>query len=258
MSLKTGIAWTDATWNPWTGCNKVSAGCQYCYMYRDKRRYGQDPARVVRSGDRTFYAPEQKTRGGVRYKWESGLKVFVCSWSDFLHPDADGWRADAWGVVQRRSELQFQFLTKRPQRWAQSLPEGWEKGWKNCWLGTTCEDQRAFDARVPLLLEVPAALRFVSLEPLLQPINLGDALKGLDWVIVGGESDDRHARLCSPYWIEDIVEQCQAAGVAVFVKQLGTYWAKKHFMPGKGDQMDWWPEALQIQQMPRGIVEKVA
>src|SRR3990167_11527130 len=107
MSDKTHINWTEATWNPWHGCIKVSPGCKNCYMYREKNRYGQDPAVVVRSKPATFNAP---------LKWKEPARVFTCSWSDFFIKQADPWRDEAWDIIYQTPHLTYLILTKRPER----------------------------------------------------------------------------------------------------------------------------------------------
>lgn len=224
---KSNIEWTDYSWNPWQGCTKVSAGCKNCYMYRDKKRYGQDPSVVVRSAPATFNAPLAKNRDGS-WKIPSGSKVFVCSWSDFYHEAADPWRDGAWAVMAQRKDLTFILVTKRPERMAHHMPFGWdgpfswfERPWPNVWLLVSVESQETANERLPDFLKIPALVRGVSMEPLIGPVDLTriivgnshyiDSLRGtawddengelstrlngevpiihgLDWVIVGGES----------------------------------------------------------------------
>ncbi|KKK77966.1 hypothetical protein LCGC14_2848320 [marine sediment metagenome] len=107
MAEKTAISWTNATWNPWRGCTKVSPGCASCYMFRDQQRWGRDPNIVVRAADRTFDAP---------LRWKEPRLIFVCSWSDFFHPDADPFRHEAWEVMRAAPQHTYQILTKRPER----------------------------------------------------------------------------------------------------------------------------------------------
>lgn len=239
MGDATAIEWTTATWNPWRGCSKVSPGCAHCYMFRDQRRYGKDPEVVVRAADNTFYAPIRAK------KWRelpAGSMVFTCSWSDWFHADADAWRYDAWEVVRQRPDLTWQILTKRPERIADHLPAGWGDGWPNVWLGVSIENRR-FVGRADVLREVPAAVRFISAEPLLGPLvhdqgeqddpidepewtwsdgYTGPALNldGIDWLIAGGESGSRH-RPMRAEWVRDLRDYCEAAHVAFFFKQWG-------------------------------------
>ena len=227
MGKTTGIDWATHTWNPWQGCTPVSEGCRYCYMYREKRRYGQDPARIVRSPHATFSAP--KARYGARstkgtpgeYRWPSGGRVFVCSWSDFCHPDvAPAWRREAWGVIRQRPGLTFLILTKRVGLLRLCLPEDWGRGWPNVWLGVTAENQRMWDRRVPTLARIPAVVRFVSVEPMLSPVYPWlPSGQRIDWVIAGCESGPQR-RICDPDWIRELRDGCLRANTPFFLKQM--------------------------------------
>src|SRR5215472_9745754 len=128
MGGATGIEWTDATWNPWMGCRKVSPACAHCYMFSDQRRYGHDPG-VIRRSKTTFDAP-------LRWPTEEKL-VFTCSWSDWFIEDADEWRPEAWEVIRQTPHLTYQILTKRPELIADRLPADWGRGWPNVWLGVS-------------------------------------------------------------------------------------------------------------------------
>lgn len=256
MAQKTAIAWTEATWNPWHGCKKVSPGCKFCYMYSDKERYGLDPTVVVRSKQKAFNQP--LTMDGHRM-------IFTCSWSDFFIEEADEWRPEAWAIIKACKRHTFQILTKRTDRIMQCLPPDWgEHGYENVWLGASIENQDQ-DCRIADLLRVPARVRFVSVEPLLEAISLRrlatpdsaavyDALTGtfsgndagggprIHWVIVGGESGNEKGqyryRPCNIEWIEAIVAECKEADVPVFVKQFGTHLAKQMRLPGAGHVPD--------------------
>lgn len=162
MGSKTGISWTDATHNFWYGCEKVSPGCKLCYAERDMTRYGRDFRAVTRA--KGFDKP---------LSWKEPRKVFVNSWSDFFIEQADAWRDDAWDVIRRTPHLTYQILTKRPERIAAHLPSDWGSGWPNVWLGVSAENQEYADERIPLLLQTPAAVRFVSYEPALGPVSFG-------------------------------------------------------------------------------------
>lgn len=254
MGERTTIEWTQRTWNPWRGCTKVSPGCAKCYMFREQERYGQDPAAVVRTRPATFNAP---------LRWEKRLAaedrrelVFTCSWSDWFHEDADAWRGDAWAIVRSTPHLTYQILTKRPERIRAHLPFDWGRGYPNVWLGTSIENQR-WAVRALHLLTVPAAVHFVSAEPLLGPLDLtrvrhpedptpsglrpvfdtveSNVLAGtvinsagieyqqarrIAWVIVGGESGPTH-RPMQADWARALRDQCRSAKTAFFLKQLG-------------------------------------
>ncbi len=222
MGKQTGIDWTDHTHNPWQGCRKISPGCANCYMYTDKKRYGQDPSTVVRS----------KTVFNAPYKWKEPARVFECSWSDFFISDADPWRDEVWQIIRDNPHLIFQILTKRPQNIKDRLPADWPL--KNVWLGVTAENQEMADIRLPILQKIPAVIRFVSVEPMLGPVTLSDY--DLDWIICGGESGPR-ARDMKPEWALALKDQCVKKGTAFFMKQM----ARKQPIP----------EYLKLRQFPR-------
>jgi protein gp37 len=208
MAQQSLIEWTDATWNPWHGCVKVSDGCKHCYMYRGKERYGKNPKEVTRS--RTTFADP--------LKWEDPRLIFACSWSDWFIAQADSWRDEAWEIIKKTPHHTYQILTKRPERIRQSLPRDWGDGWDNVWLGVSIEDQE-HSFRKDLLQTITSKTRFISAEPLLGPIQLG-SLYGIHWVITGGESGPK-ARPMNPDWARSIRSQCAAARVAFFHKQNG-------------------------------------
>jgi protein gp37 len=181
-------------------------------MFEAKRRYGQDPEVVRRAAPSTFTLP---------LRWREPGRVFTCSWGDFFIRDADPWRAEAWDIIRRTPHLTYQVLTKRPARMRGHLP--WTAApWAHVWLGVSVEAQ-AWRYRLDVLRAVPAALRFVSFEPLIEalgPLDLG----GIGWAIVGGESGPKF-RPCEVGWIRGVVEQCRAQGVPVFVKQDSGRWS---------------------------------
>lgn len=215
MGSASSIEWTDATWNPWHGCTRVSPGCQHCYMYSAKRRFGQDPAVVVRS----------RTRFREPLKWHESKRVFTCSWSDWFHPAADQWRAEAWEIIRATPHHTYQLLTKRPELMPDRLPADWGNGWRNVWLGVSVENSD-YMQRIDALRQVPAHLRFLSLEPLLGPLpNLN--LQGIGWVIVGGESGPSYRR-CNGLWVREIRNQCVRSSVPFFFKQWGGRTPKTH------------------------------
>jgi protein gp37 len=206
MGIASNIEWTEATWNPWHDCQSLPPGCAHCYMYREKKQYGQNPSTVVR-GKTTFDAP---------LKWKKPTLIFTCSWSDFFIEEADAWRPQAWEIIRATPQHTYQILTKRPERLIHNLPEGWP--WRNVWLGVSVENPR-FYWRANVLREVPAHLRFLSLEPLLTSMR-DLPLEGISWVIVGGESGPR-CRPIEQEWVADIRDQCVNARVPFFFKQWG-------------------------------------
>jgi protein gp37 len=264
MGVATSIAWTSATWNPWRGCTKVSPGCAHCYMFREQRRYGRDPATVVRAADATFYAP---LRGRRWRRLALGSHVFTCSWSDWFHEHADPWRNEAWDVIRQRPDLIWQILTKRPERIADCLPADWGEGWPHVWLGVSIENRR-YVHRAELLRQAPAAVRFISAEPLLGPLVSYDAalnngsspearfdgyigaaleLTGIDWLIIGGESGPR-ARRFDIAWARALISAARRHGTAVHIKQPGTRWARAH--GGRSNDPSGWPPDLRLRELP--------
>jgi len=229
MGKVSKISYVDSSWSPWIGCTKVSEACQNCYAEAQMKRFGRDFSVVTRAANPTFYAPR-------RWLPDESERIFVCEWSDFFHPAADEWRHDAWLVMMSTCGHKYLILTKRPERIAECVapfPQ-WPLSW--VWLGVTAENQEQADKRIPILVETPAVLHFVSLEPLLGPIDFGDDFwetgNRVDWVIVGAESGP-HRRECKLEWIKSIVNQCRSAQVPVYVKQ------GSHRFPGRqGDLPD--------------------
>jgi protein gp37 len=219
MGATTGVSWTGATWNPWHGCSKVSPGCTFCYMYRDKRRYGQDPMKVVRSKDATFYVPFKWQREAEQEKRVGqDCLIFTCSWSDFFLADADAWRPEAWAIMRQTPSLNYQVLSKRPERMRQHLPDDWGEGYPNVILGVSVET-RQYLTRLQILSEIPATRRFASLEPLLEDLgDLSPWLPHLSQVILGGESGPKR-RPMDLGWMTKVATQCQAAGIPTWIKQ---------------------------------------
>lgn len=289
MAENTGIQWTNHTINFWTGCTKVSEGCKFCYMYRDQERWGKDPTELLQV--------RQSTINKILKKAKPGDKIFTCSWSDFFIEGADKWRAWAWDIIRAHPQFIWQILTKRPERAPECLPEDWGEGWNHVWLGVSVENQQRANERVPLLLQTPAKVRFLSCEPLLEKIKLTfidcnkiypmdfpgivwggewcmiDALTGrhtdmgrlcpdvprIDWVIIGGESGHENGKYkYRPVPMEAILslrDDLQAAGVPVFIKQLGTYISKvMGLKDNHGGDWDEWPESLRIREFPMPLL----
>ena len=204
---KTNISWTDFTWNPWYGCKKISPGCRNCYAERDMKRFGIDFNTVT------------KAKGRGTFNWEDPGMVFTCSWSDFFIEDADEWRDEAWDIIQRTPRLTYQILTKRPENIRSRLPDDWGEGWDNVWLGVSIESQEQIHLGW-ILANLPAKLRFISVEPLLDKVNLFGLLgqKKISWIICGGESGANH-RTMELDWVRFIKDECDRAGVPFFMKQ---------------------------------------
>lgn len=314
----TTIQWTDETWNPTTGCTRVSEGCRNCYIERTPpfRMQGRKLGDPVQFHHDRLDAP---------LHWKKPRRVFVNSLSDLFHEDVpDEFIDKVFLVMFMARQHTFQILTKRAGRMQSyvannetmkrltamcalavlAVPgsslkieekpdglDGFQAG--NVWLGVSIEDQKTADERIPILLQTPAAVRFVSAEPLLDSVDLGSFVwpcciatkeahdkehdgglwcdeRGLDWVIVGGESGPG-ARPCDIAWIRSIKAQCQEAGVPVFVKQLGlraysepdciayrnmrfgmaTDGFYRFLKDKKGGDMNEWPEDLRVREFPR-------
>jgi len=224
------IEWTDEVWNPVTGCTKVSAGCKNCYAERmSKRLAGRVGYPAAPHNFDVVYHPDRLSEP---MRWRKPLRVFVCSMGDLFHKDVPDWaiREVFWRMDIARQHT-FQVLTKRPERMAEWLAD--KPCLPNVWLGTSVENQQAADERIPWLVRTPAAVRFLSCEPLLGPVDLnvsygqgvGDLLiDGLGWCIAGGESGPG-ARPMHPNWARSLRDQCNAAGVAFFHKQNGEWLA---------------------------------
>ncbi|ACU71950.1 Gp37Gp68 family protein [Catenulispora acidiphila DSM 44928] len=304
MSAKTKIQWTmsddgtpGATWNPITGCTKVSDGCLKCYIT------GTPPFRIAH---RKFDKPGIGGTTGILFHperlsaplhWRKPRRVFVNSLSDLFHEDVPTeYIARVFAVMAKTPQHVYQVLSKRHGRMRSLLRDGgqalleatndedtasalYDAPWPlpNVWLGVSTEDQHTANLRIPALLETPAAIRFISAEPLLGPIDLQhleargvimDALGGdvsfpgtgeiftgtpsiLDWIIAGGESGPG-ARPMDPAWVASIVEQCRPGVNHAFVKQLGSVWAKANGAADrKGGDLEEWPAELRVRQFPQ-------
>jgi protein gp37 len=264
MSKDSKIQWTDHTWNIARGCTKVDEDCKYCYMYRDANRYGYDAKTVERT----------KTVFRFPLTVKEPSRIFTSSLTDVFHPAIDSFRDEMWEIIRKCPQHTFQILTKRPERIAEHLPADWGDGWDNVWLGTSVGSSKSLH-RIVTLSQIRAKVKFLSLEPLHERIDLNDAviyrryprwphqelwfkvLPAFHWVIVGGESGNESGkyryRPCEFEWIEKIVNDCKEAGVPVFVKQMGAYLAKRHGLGDRhGTLMEHWPPSLQVREFPKG------
>ena len=264
--MASNILWTTETWNPIVGCSAISPGCDNCYARSAAQspRLQQFPQyQKVKDWDGTVSFAENQLLKPLG--WRKGRKVFVCSMSDLFHVNVlDEWIDRIFAVMVLCPQHTFQVLTKRPQRMMKYIQEAekriqlaaialadsvnrgsfmWQYPLPNVWLGTSTENQETANQRIPYLIKTPAAVRFLSCEPLLESIDLSAHLpiewselaedwiesfpgaeayeKKLHWVIVGGESGT-NARPCHLDWLRSIVSQCKSGKVAVFVKQLGS------------------------------------
>lgn len=292
MSTATKIEWADATWNPVSGCTRVSDGCLNCYIERTP------PFRMI---GRKFDGPGIGGTTGVLLhedrlsqplRMRKPRRIFVCSLADLFHADVSTeFIAQVWAVMALSERHTFQVLTKRPARMRSLLSSerfvtavgeaaerlwhgpGWHHatatqwpGWPvpNVWAGVSAEDQKRADERIPILLDTPAVVRWVSAEPLLGPVDLDEWLwkddgsacgdpdhcspvcpdGRLGWTVVGGESGPG-ARPMDLAWAEQIVQQCQRVGVPVLVKQLGSAGRRK-----RHHDIETFPVALRVREYP--------
>lgn len=208
-----------ASWNLWHGCNKISAGCKNCYVYRRDESIGLDPSDVHKT--KSFDLPIRKNRAG-EYKLPSGSMVYTCFTSDFFLPEADEWRIDAWKMIRARSDCTFFMVTKRIDRFFVNLPDDWGSGYDNVIINSTVENQAMADYRLPILLDAPIKHKGIACEPLLEQVNLRPYLTAdIEFVGAGGESG-KNARICEYDWILDIRDACLSAGVQFSFHQTGT------------------------------------
>ena len=226
---ETQIEWTDATWNPVAGCTVVSAGCTHCYAMEMARRL--EAMRVSKyegltrkSGGRTVWkgiVREDQDSLTIPLRWRKPRKIFVNSMSDLFHEQvSDAFILEVWQVMRDTPHHHYQILTKRPERMARVVSELIDDVLPNVWLGTSVEDSEVVH-RIEHLRAVPAAIRFISFEPLIGPVGDVD-LTDIHWAIVGGESG-RNARPIREEWIDEIHDQCALFETAFFFKQWGTW-----------------------------------
>lgn len=298
MGISTGIEWCHHTFNPWRGCTKVSPGCTNCYAEKLSAR---NPAALGTWGPRgqRVVAAESYWRQPLRWDRESEAagerrRVFCASLADVFEdrPELTVPRCRLLRLIHQTPSLDWLLLTKHPEGIMERLQEcasqedrdrsdngrlgindgaclasQWRHGapLANVWLGVSIENQQYADNRIPLLLRTTAAVRFLSLEPLLEPVDLAargwlrgsdqaTGVPSIDWVIVGGESGGKNVRACDLAWVRSIVRQCQEAAVPVFVKQVGsrpkTATLSLWFRDRKGGNPDEWPSDLRVREFP--------
>ena len=253
------IEWTEATWNPIRGCSRVSSGCKFCYAERVAERWSgpKQPYEGLvipsKSGGHPRWSGEVMLVDHMLnepYKWKKGKLIFVNSMSDLFHEKVPlDYILRIFEVMRNTPQHRYQILTKRAGRLMELAPKlDWSD---NIWMGVSIEDSRVID-RADALCQVPSAIRFLSLEPLIGPIpNLN--LMGLDWVIIGGESGNQ-ARIMETEWAVDLLNQCKRANIPCFVKQMGTQWAKRQGSKSrKGDDFSEFPSSLQVREYPEGV-----
>ena len=214
MSLNSAIEWTDASWNPVTGCTQISAGCDHCYAKTFAERFRGVPNHPYEQGFDLRLWPE---RLELPLHWKKPRRIFVNSMSDLFHSGVpDEFILKVFETMVKADQHVFQVLTKRPQRLARLAPSlPWPA---NVWAGVSVESNEVA-WRADFLRRVPAAVRFISAEPLIGPVDELN-LDGIDWVITGGESGAGH-RPCDPEWVRDVRDRCTSTGVHYFHKQWG-------------------------------------
>lgn len=228
---ETQIEWTDATWNPVAGCSITSPGCTNCYaMGMAKRLQAMGVAKydglTRRSGKRIIWngvVREDQTALEIPLRWKKPKKIFVNSMSDLFHDSvSDVFIRKVWGVMAATPHHHYQILTKRPERLTKFMRSKIARVLPNVWLGTSVESAEVSE-RIDALRAVPAAIRFISFEPLIAPVGAVN-LSGIHWAIVGGESG-KSARPIREEWIDEIYDQCTQYNTVFFFKQWGT-WGK--------------------------------
>lgn len=240
MGKTTGISWTDATFNPWWGCTRVSEACRNCYAETFAKRVGQKVWGV--QAERRFFGDKhwndplrwngaaksfgREPFGGARHERP---RVFCASMADVFEgrADLDPQRRRLWELIDRCDALDWLLLTKRPENIAKMLPTSWLSSPRpHVWLGTTVEDQGCANTRIPHLLDVRAAVHFLSVEPMLEPIDVESSPRlhvgaggRVDWIIVGGESGGKHYRVMDHAWARFMRDQAHDIGAAFLFKQ---------------------------------------
>jgi protein gp37 len=274
----TMIEWCDSTWNPITGCTPVSEGCENCYAKRIVKRFpsihgftsggcAYDPIEVDPLPFEIIRIHHKRLETPLR--WKKPRRIFVGSMTDLFHNQVPYTEIDRiFEMMAAAKQHTFMILTKRPE-WALEYFQDGEPGvfpYQNVWIGVTTENQAMADERMPVLLDIPAALRFVSIEPMLEPINiypyllssydhasLDHQMSGnecrtnkIDWVILGAETGPGR-RPCKIEWMIDVVDQCWAAGVPVFVKQINDGFGRVI------KNIDNFPNELRYREFPEAI-----
>jgi protein gp37 len=237
MAERSNISWTHHTQNFWMGCDKIAPECAHCYIDRAMIKLGREPwGSIYRTSDALWKNPAKwERKAAARGK---ALRIFTCSESDFFHDKADPWRPEAWAIIRGTPHLNYQILTKRPGRIISHLPPDWGTGYSNCWLGVTAGCKKSLGL-LDVLRKVPAVVRFVSAEPLLEDISPDISLESFQWLITGGESgpapeyvwpgtkwQDEQAkgrRKMKLEWAGNLLEKCQRSEVAYYFKQVTAF-----------------------------------
>jgi protein gp37 len=253
MAENSAIQWTGSTWNPTTGCDRTSPGCDRCYaltLAARLKRMGQAKYQVdgdPRTSGPGFQLTMHEDALEVPLRWRTGRLIFVNSMSDLFHESVTfDFIERVFDVMARTPQHTYQVLTKRSKRLATIANSlHWPS---NVWMGVSVESDR-YTFRARHLAEVPASIRFLSCEPLLGPLPSLD-LYAIDWLIVGGESG-KDARPLKLQWVRHLQSHCREAQVAFFAKQLGTAWSiDRGYGRTHGGDWELWPKDLRVRQMP--------
>ena len=242
MAETTGIAWTDHTQNFWWGCSSTAgAGCDRCYAAALDHRTGgnffglgtRPRLTSIQNRNKPFRWNREAEASGVR------RKVFCGSMMDWADKNApEGARNKMWDIIRATPNLDWQLLTKRPGNIPDMLPDDWNNGYQNVWLGVTVENKRSGLRRLDQLRDIPARIRFLSVEPLLEDLGSLD-LTGISWVIIGGESGAGY-RPMDRAWVDSVISQCREQNVPVFFKQWGGLRGGSCVIDGR--EIKEWPE----------------
>ena len=208
-------------WDPWRGCHKCSDGCLYCYIHKGDLKRGIDTNDIVKT--KSFYKPIEKLKNG-EYKMKSGL-VYLCFSTDFLIEEADEWRKECFKMIRERSDSKFLFLTKRIDRFFKCIPSDWNDGYDNLVVCCTIENQKNADYKLSIFKDLPIKHKCITIQPMLEQINIEQYLDGIELVVVGGESD-KFARPLNYDWVLDIKRQCINKNVNFEFRQCGTHFIK--------------------------------
>jgi protein gp37 len=287
MAANSNIQWTDHTFNPWIGCQKVTDACKFCYaeefvgtrLKKMGKLWGPNADRH-KTANSTWEMPRRWNR--IASKLKERHKVFCASLADVFEDNdkVTEYREELWQLIRETPWLDWLILTKRPENIKRFLPEDWGTGYHNVWLGASVGSEKD-EEMIRQLIRIPAVVRFLSLEPLLGPVDITEILMDgqlhnplsgvsdisyqgyykIDWVIVGGESGlKKNARPCNIQWILNIVNDCKKYNVPVLVKQLGSnpvYNSKStqevkrlKIIDLKGGDMNEFPEPLKVRQFP--------
>jgi protein gp37 len=254
MADATAIEWTDATWNPVTGCTKISAGCDNCYAERFSERFRGTPDHPFENGFDLTLRPERLLQP---LSWRASRMIFVNSMSDLFHKEVPrSFTSKVFDVMEQANWHTFQVLTKRSSLLRNFLRDRYRDraAPKHIWLGVSVEDGSK-KSRIRHLREAPAGVRFLSVEPLIGPMGELD-LAGIGWVIVGGESGPK-ARYMDPSWVRDIRDQCRKKKVAFFFKQWGGFRPKSGGRELDGREWNQFPrtsKAVSTQKVLEGAI----